>query len=120
MTVFRGDEMMNARMISFLGMWMVVSTFLMFTALGSAWNGHVVGLLAILFGAWWHGQRAWPKALTMIAGAWLFAASSFTRLQADAIADANGVVIGVLLIVAGLAAAKYADKVRVLPPSTLR
>jgi hypothetical protein len=111
--------MMYGRILSFLGMWMVVSTFLTLSAEGSAWNARVIGLLAVLFAAWWRGHRVWPKAMAMLVGVWLFASGSISRFRSDAISDANAVVAGILLIVAGLAAAKLADRVGVVPPPTL-
>ena len=61
-----------------------------------------------------------PKAIAMLVGVWLFASGAIARFRADAMADANAIVAGVLLIIAGLAAAKYADKVGVMPPPSFR
>jgi hypothetical protein len=101
---------MTAWMLSILGLWMVTSPFLIWSAETTKWNGMVVGVLAMLLGSWLRRNPAWPKFLTIVVGAWVFGSSNTQRLQLDLIPDVNAVASGLLLIAAGSTAARLRER----------
>jgi hypothetical protein len=97
--------MMTLAILAVLGVWMAVAPLVTGSSLDNLFNNWVVGLivtnLALMFMS---NDVRWERYLLTAAGIWLFASGFMPGLLTGRAETINSVTLGVLLIVAAVAA----------------
>jgi len=87
-----------------LGLWLVIAAFLPFSATGNLWDDLIVGVIVGIAGFTMAKAKAWQGWTAGILGIWLIIAAFIPALQAHVGNMWNGIIVGVLLMVAGFGA----------------
>ncbi len=106
--------------VGILGIWMIISPFLGFGAMGYAWIDWVVGVICAILGFASVGARPWQGWLTGIVGVWLFIAGFIPGLHQGAGVYWNDILVGIAFVILGLAMALTRAPTRAMgaPPPT--
>lgn len=87
-----------------LGIWLFIAAFLSFSAMGIMWNNLIVGVIVGIAGFTMIKEEAWQGWTAGVLGIWLIIAAFIPALQAHTANMWNGVIVGILLMVAGFGA----------------
>lgn len=87
-----------------LGLWLFIAAFLPFSATLNLWDNLIVGVLVGITGFAMTKEKAWQGWTAGILGIWLVIAAFIPALQAHTGNMWNGIIVGVLLMVAGFGA----------------
>ncbi len=87
-----------------LGIWLFIAAFLNFGPTGNMWDNLIVGVIVAVAGFTMLKEANWEGWLSGVLGIWLIIAAFIPVLQQNAGNLWNGIIVGILLMVAGFAA----------------
>lgn len=87
-----------------LGLWLFIAAFLSFTPKGNMWDDLIVGIIVGIAGFTMIKAKAWQGWTAGILGIWLIIAAFIPGLQAHVGNMWNGIIVGILLMIAGFGA----------------
>jgi hypothetical protein len=93
--------MWQAWTIGILGVWLFIAAFLNFAASGNLWNNLIVGIIVGIAGFTMIKAKSWQGWTAGILGIWLIIAAFIPSLQAHMGNMWNGIIVGILLMIAG-------------------
>jgi len=96
--------MWQAWTIGILGVWLFIAAFLNFAASGNMWNNLIVGIIVGIAGFIMIKAKSWQGWTAGILGIWLIIAAFIPSLQAHVGNMWNGIIVGILLMIAGFGA----------------
>ncbi|MBN1829910.1 MAG: SPW repeat protein [Deltaproteobacteria bacterium] len=96
--------MWQAWTIGVLGVWLFIAAFLPFSPMGVLWDDLVVGVIVAITGFAIIKSKSWQGWTAGLLGIWLMIAAFMPSLQAHAGNLWNGIIVGILLMVAGFGA----------------
>ena len=112
--------MFSAWIVAIAGIWMIVAPFAVRTLGAGSMNEWVLGLVAIVFGGSMTTSHGWERPLAIVCGIWLFASAFIPRLHVHTGLISNGIIVGILLLVAGLSATRHSHPAGAIPPAIPR
>ncbi len=87
-----------------LGAWLFIAVFFNFSATGNLWNDLIVGVIVGFAGFSMIKEKSWQGWTAGILGIWLIIAAFIPALQEFNGNLWNGIIVGILLMVAGFGA----------------
>ncbi|NPV88186.1 SPW repeat protein [Coprothermobacteraceae bacterium] len=90
--------------VSLVGVWYLVSPWIVKTAIGAMWNSIVVGILSATCAYYYSPEKSWQRWLGILLGIWVVIAAFIDPLKTGPGYMWNNVLVGMLIVVAGLAA----------------
>ena len=98
------SKMWQAWTNGILGVWLFIAAFLPFSATGNLWDNLIVGVIVGIAGFTMIKEKAWQGWTAGILGIWLIIAAFIPQLQTHAGNMWDGIIVGILLMVAGFGA----------------
>ncbi|MFW6147105.1 MAG: SPW repeat domain-containing protein [Thermodesulfobacteriota bacterium] len=98
------SKLWQAWAIGILGIWLFIAAFLSFPAMGNLWNNLIVGIITAIAGFTIIKQKIWQGWTAGILGIWLVIAAFIPVLQTYMGNMWNGIIVGILLMIAGFGA----------------
>ena len=89
-----------------LGIWLLIAAFLPLSPKGNMWDDLIVGVITAIAGFAIIKEKSWQGWTAGILGIWLLVAAFVPQLQAHAGNMWNGLIVGILLMIAGFFALK--------------
>jgi hypothetical protein len=96
--------MWQAWTVGILGLWLVIAAFLPFSPDGNLWNNLIVGIIVAVSGFTAIKEKNWQGWTAGILGIWLIIAAFIPEIQAHTGNMWNGIIVGILLMIAGFGA----------------
>jgi len=87
-----------------LGIWLFIAAFLPFSPTGNLWDNLIVGVITGIAGFTMIKAKTWQGWTAGILGIWLIMAAFIPQLQAHVGNMWNGIIVGILLMIAGFGA----------------
>lgn len=98
------SKMWQAWTIGIFGVWLFIAAFLPLCAMGNLWNNLIVGVITGIAGFTMIQEKPWQGWTAGILGIWLISAAFIPALQAHMGNMWNGIIVGILLMIAGFGA----------------
>jgi len=87
-----------------LGIWGIISAFLIKARTGNFWNDLIVGIVVAVMGFAMVGKKAWQGWTAVILGIWWIIAGFIQGLTTGTGNLVNDIVVGIIVAIAGFAA----------------
>ena len=98
------SKMWQAWTNGIFGVWLFIAAFLPFGPMGNLWDNLIVGVITGIAGFTMIKEKSWQGWTAGILGIWLIIAAFIPALQAHMGNMWNGIIVGILLMIAGFGA----------------
>jgi uncharacterized membrane protein HdeD (DUF308 family) len=101
---FKMSKLWQAWTNGILGIWLFIAAFLSLSPMAILWNNLIVGVIVAIAGFTMIKAKSWQGWTAGILGIWLVIAAFIPALQTHMGNMWNGIIVGILLMIAGFGA----------------